>query len=87
MEALLDAYNKSGDEDNAKSMLRQLVTIDPSMSEKHAELVGTLFGEEGIQSSDGDEKINILGLDQIVLIDNDDSNRSSIKEWLGTRST
>ena len=82
MESLADAYMKNGQEEEAKSTLQQLIAIEPEMAEKHGELIKNLFGDEGLTNSEGGPATNILGLNHVVLIDSDETNRTSIAGWL-----
>lgn len=82
LESLIDAYDKSGKSDEAKSMLRFLNAIDESRIKKHQELIEKLFGEDGFAAADGEQKINILDLEQVIVIDPDDSARQNIVDWL-----
>lgn len=81
IESLIEAYKASEDNEGAKSALRQLIAINPSKAEEKAALIKELFGDAGLEAAEGESTINVLGLNQVVIIDNDDSNRNSIKDW------
>ena len=57
------------------------------MAEKHGELIKNLFGDEGLTNSEGGPATNILGLNHVVLIDSDETNRTSIAGWLSELGT
>jgi CheY-like chemotaxis protein len=78
---LASALHLSGSTDSAKATLRQVEFIDPSLAATVKETRKALFGSTATDESaaaavPGE---NILGLGALVIIDNDDAVRSSIK--------
>ncbi len=77
----------SGQQDSAKKTLAQVKLLDPKYTEKVEAQAKALFGDQGkaiidAAGSGGDGSINVLGANNVVIIDSDDASSRGVEDIL-----
>lgn len=77
---LAQAQQMNGQTDMAKTTLRQVVAIDPTLKETVDKKATELFGSTDLATTGGDGAVgNVLGLGKVIFIDPDESARTTTK--------
>jgi CheY-like chemotaxis protein len=76
---LAEAQHMNGASDSAKATLRQVEFIDAGAKDLVKAKRAALFATEASTEGEGTPGGNVLGLNTVVLIDNDDASRAAVK--------
>ena len=80
---LIPPLSRLDRKDEAKSILGQILVIDPEKQETVDKMRNDYLDGVEIGNSEGDEKYNFLGLEKVVIVEPDEAVSENMKEILG----